>query len=92
MEVKKGESRVIYTYCKSHLTPHLNIVKTSNYYIWFEVNKNIFDNINRNPLVCATYLKPRGSAYYSEELWEEIEYDPLNPTPFCRRHEWKGGN
>ena len=89
---KKGrKSGGIHIYCKSHLKPHLKIVKTSNHYIWFEVNKNIFDNINRNPLICGIYSQPRGSAYYSEEVWEEIEYDlinltsndPFDPTPFC---------
>ena len=55
------------------------------------MSKNIFENMNRNPLVCAIYLQPRASVYYSDEIWGEIEHDlidltsndPLNPTPFC---------
>ena len=40
----------------------------------------LFQDINKNPLICAIYSQPKNSDYYSEEIWEEIECDIINPT------------
>ena len=96
--IKGRKSGGIHIYCKSHLKPHLKITKTSTHYIWFEVSKNFFEKINSNLLICAIYSQPRSSAYYSEEIWEEIEHDLINltsndpyaPSPFCIMGDMNG--
>ena len=47
--------------------------------------------MGKNPLVCAIYSQPKSSQYYSDEVWEEIEFDILtltsiehsSPSLFC---------
>ena len=79
--IKKGrKSGGIQVYCKSAIKPHLKVIKTCNSYIWFEINKSIFHDINKNVLICAIYSQPVSSTYYSEEIWENLEYDIINLT------------
>ena len=89
---RKGrKSGGIHIYCKSFLKPHLKIIKAAKHYIWFGVDKNIFEELSISPIFCAIYSQPKTSEYYSEDLWEELEcnilsltsHDPSNPTPFC---------
>ena len=81
VKTKKGrKSGGIQVYCKSLLKPHLKIIKTCDAYIWFEIDKNIFYDIKRNLLVCAIYSQPSSSAYYSEEIWDNLEHDIINLT------------
>ena len=79
--IKKGrKSGGIQVYCKSVIKPHLKVIKTCNSYIWFEIDKSIFHYINKNVLICAIYSQPVSSTYYSEEIWENLEYDIINLT------------
>ena len=76
----------MHIYCKSHIKPYLNIIKTSNSYIWIEISKSLFYNINENILACTIYAQPKTSTYYTDEIWNELEIDLLslttNESPF----------
>ena len=78
-------------FCKTEFKKYLKVIKFTNHYVWFDIDKNLFVNMGKNPLVCAIYSQPKSSQYYSDEVWEEIEFDILtltsidhsNPSPFC---------
>ena len=77
---KGRKSGGIHIFCKSHLKPHIKIKKSSKYYSWLEIDKNLFHNLSKNILACAIYSQPSNSVYYSEDMWDELEHDILNLT------------
>ena len=86
-ESRKGRMcGCIHIYCKTYLKPFLKTIKTSSSYIWFEIDKNLFYNINKTLRACAFYSPPSNSKYFSEKIWDELEIDLLslttNETPF----------
>ena len=87
-ECRKGrKSGGIHIYCKTYLKPFPeNNQNIYLLYIWFEINKNLFYNINKNLRACAFYSPPSNSTYFSEEIWDALEIDLLslttNETPF----------
>ena len=88
---KKGnkgrKSGGIKIFAKPHIKPFIKVTKATEYYCWLEIDKNLFYNLDRNPLICAIYSQPIASKYYSEEAWEELETDLIYMTntavPFC---------
>ena len=78
---KKGrKSGGIHIFSKSVLKPCIKIIKTSDHYIWLEIDKNIFENLNKNLVICAIYSQPSTSKYYKDEIWDDLETDILNLT------------
>ena len=85
---KKGrKSGGIKIFVKSNLCRFVKSLKKTDNYAWLELDKNIFENFDKNPLICAIYSQPIDSKYYSGETWSDLETDILymtsNNTPFC---------
>ena len=76
---KKGRSSGgIQIFCKSYLYGKLKVLKTSDKYVWFDIDKSLFDNVNYNIKVCAIYSQPALSKYYRDTVWEDLESDIIS--------------
>ena len=75
-ECKKGRaSGGMLLYCKSNLKPSNKILKSSNFCIWYEIDKSIFYNLPDNIKVCSIYSPPENSNYYTNNIWDELKAD-----------------
>ena len=73
---KKGRaSGGMLLYCKSNLKPSIKILKASNSYIWYEIDKSLFHNLPDNIKVCSIYSPPENSNYYTNNIWDELKAD-----------------
>ena len=72
--VKGRKSGGMHIYCKSHTTPYLKVIKTSTFYLWLEIDNNLFYHVNKNLLACAIYAQPITSTYYSNEIDNNLFY------------------
>ena len=87
---KKGrKSGGIKIYCKTFLKDKnlIKVFKSTDKYVWFNVDKSLFHEWNENLKVCAIYSQPSLSAYYRESVWDDLESDiadfSSDNTPIC---------
>ena len=70
------------------------MLKSTEKYVWFELNKNMFQNTQQNIKICAIYSQPSSSNYYRESVWEDLETDLIefsaDSTPFCIMGDMNG--
>ena len=52
---KGGSSGGIQVYCKNFLENKIKIIKTSDKYIWMEIEKTLFNSLDSNLKICAIY-------------------------------------
>ena len=67
-------------YFKKHLHEKINVLKSTPYVIWLEVDKSLFPHINENVFICATYVPPANSKYSHIYTFYDIAQDIMN---FC---------
>ena len=76
--VKKGRSSGgIIVYYKKYLEKLIKINKLTPNYIWIEINKELFHNLDKNVKICAIYNPPTNSRYHNPSLMEDIAIDIL---------------
>ena len=63
---------------KKYLRKDYKILKSSNNFVWIEVDKKCIKNLNENFLVVGTYINDITSTYYDEKIFEEFYSDILN--------------
>ena len=71
---KSGGFTILY---KTYLKNRIKVLKSSNNFVWIEVEKNIIQNLQENFLVVATYINDVTSSYYKDEIFEELHRDIL---------------
>lgn len=78
MGVKKGRnSGGFIVLFKNYLGKDVKIIKKSNNFVWIEVDKKYFKNMNKNPRIVGTYIHDITSTYYSDKIFEELSRDIL---------------
>ncbi len=76
--IKKGRSSGgVIIYYKKYLEKLISNIKQTPNYIWIELNKKIFHNLDKNLKLCAIYNPPKGSRYHNASIMEEIALDIL---------------
>ena len=85
---KKGRSSGgIQVYCKTQFKKFIKVCKKADKYIWLEINKNLFYNLESNLKICAIYSQPSLSKYYRDSLWDDLESDIIDlssdDSPIC---------
>ena len=74
-------------YCKDSLKKSIKVLKSTEKYAWFEIDKNLFHESTHNIKFCAIYSQPHLSKYYRESVWSDLEADIISlstdTTPFC---------
>ena len=79
--IRKGRSSGgIIIYYKKYLEKLINEIKQTKHYIWIDLSKELFYNLNNNLKICVIYNPPKNSKYYNSDLIEDIETDILD---FC---------
>ena len=70
---RKGRnSGGIQIFCKSYVKPFLHIVKKNDFYVWLEIDKNLFRNCLKNIVLCVFYSPPRASQYFCDQIWDDV--------------------
>ena len=59
-------------YCKDHLHNFIKQTQITPHYVWLEVDKGIFVNMEENLKICAVYNPPDNSPYCNKDIFEEI--------------------
>ena len=59
-------------YCKDHLFDFVKQLKITPHYVWLEVNKSIFFNMDDNIRICVVYNPPDNSPYCNKDIFEDI--------------------
>ena len=73
---KKGRaSGGMLLYGKSNLKSSIKILKSSNSYVWYEIDENLFYNLPDSIKVCSIYSPPENSNYYTNAIWDELKAD-----------------
>ena len=62
---------------KNKFEKHVSIVKQSKNFLWCEISKEIL-NTKQNLFLCGTYIPPEKSAYFDNEIFEELENDIIS--------------
>ena len=76
--IKKGRSSGgIIVYYKKYLEKLIKINELTPNYIWIEINKELFHNLDKNVKICAIYNPPTNSRYHNPSLMEDIAIDIL---------------
>ena len=76
--VKKGRrSGGFLLLLKKYLSKNFKILKSSNNFIWIEINKNCIKNLQENFLILCTYINDITSSYYDDRIFEELYSDIL---------------
>lgn len=57
---------------KSKFDKHISILKTGKYHIWLKIKKDIFVS-QQDLFVCAMYIPPADSPYYTEDTFMSLE-------------------
>ncbi len=68
----------ILIYYKSYLQDHVKVVKTHSNYVWLEINKDIFINAKHNLRICAVYIPPYDSRYFSSDIFDNLIDDIID--------------
>ena len=58
---------------KSVFLYSIKILKSSNSYIWYGIDKSLFYNLPDNIKVCSIYSPPENSNYYTNNIWDELK-------------------
>ena len=70
---KKGRSSGgLSILCKTIFKSKVKVIRSSDKYIWFEIDKSIFENLDHNVKICAIYSQPILSKYYTGILFGTI--------------------
>ena len=78
-EVKKGrKSGGFIILLRNYLSKDVKIVKTSNNFVWMEVNKKYIANLQSNFFIVGTYINDITSTYYDDNIFQELYTDILN--------------
>ena len=78
MGVKKGRnSGGFIVLFKNYLAKNVKIIKKSNNFVWIEVDKKFFHNLEKNPVIVGTYIHDITSSYYDEKMFVELNSDIL---------------
>ena len=77
--VKKGrKSGGFMVLIKNYLSKDIKIHKTSNNFVWIEVNKKFMKNLQNNFFIVGTYINDITSTYYDDKIFQELHNDILN--------------
>ena len=77
--VKKGrKSGGFIILIKNALLKDVKIVKTSNNFVWMEVNKKYIANLENNFFIVGTYINDITSTYYDDKICQELHTHILN--------------
>ncbi len=68
-------------YYKQYLQNQIKVIKAHKNYLWLEIDKNVFNNCKNNLRICAVYIPPQESKYYSDEIFEELVDDLIEFSP-----------
>ena len=75
---KKGCQSVFFLLYYLKITWHkTKIVKKSNNFISIEVNSKFLSKLEKNILICGTYIHYITSTYYRDTIFEELDADIL---------------
>ena len=85
---KRGRSSGgILIYYKTYLKDLVKVFKSTDKYIWFDIDKSLFHNLSHNIKICAIYSQPVLSKYYRDSVWDDLETDLMNfsseNSPVC---------
>ena len=72
---KSGGIKVL---IRSSISKNVKIRKSSNNFIWIEVDKRYIGNLEENLLILATYVNDITSTYYDDRIFEELHQDILH--------------
>ena len=76
--IKKGRaSGGLLIYCKEELAKYITRTKKTDYYVWLNIDKSIFFNLQKSVKVCVAYNPPESSKYCNKEIYDEISADLL---------------
>jgi hypothetical protein len=62
---------------KNKFENYVSIVKKSKNFIWCKISKQIL-NVDQNLFLCGTYIPPEKSAYFDNEIFDELENDIIH--------------
>ena len=68
-------------YYKQYLQNQIKIIKSHKNYLWLEIDKCVFYNRTNSIRICALYIPPQDSKYYSDEIFEELVDDVIDFSP-----------
>ena len=69
---KGRKSGGIIIYCKTYLKDYIHVYKKTDQFIWIEIKKEVFHNIEQNIRICAAYNPPSSSKYFNKDVIEII--------------------
>ena len=64
----------VMVFVKNHLASKVVLKKSTNNFVWCEINKEIMGTLN-HVYLCGVYIPPINSKYFLPELFEELEND-----------------
>ena len=77
--IKKGRSSGgMIIYYKKNLEKLIKTIKQTPNYVWIELKKELFHNLNKNLKLCVIYNPPINSRYYNPNVIEDIGLDILD--------------
>ena len=62
---------------KNYLSKKFRILKSSNNFIWIEIDKSVISNLRQNFIIVATYISDITSTYFNDSIFEEFYSDIL---------------
>lgn len=70
----------IILFYKKHLSEKVQFLKQTKNSIWIKINSCIENHSGnqKDTYLCATYIPPKNSPYYSIEIFDEIQRDMVN--------------
>ena len=77
--IKKGRASGGFSVLiRNYLAKSTIIKKSSNNFVWIEVDKSCIKNLNKNVFIVGTYINDITSTYYDDKIFEELYTDILN--------------
>ena len=68
-------------YYKQYLQNQIKVIKIHKNYLWIEIDKTVFYNCSNNLRICALYIPPQESKYYSDEIFQDLVDDIIDFSP-----------
>ena len=77
--IKKGRmSGGFLIYIKKQFFSNVKAIKVTPYYVWLDIDKNLFHNANENLKLCTLYIPPDSSTYNNKDVFDELSLDIIN--------------